>query len=533
MAASKRYSRGLGTRRRLGRITCLSRSVVFAILISAYFSGVGTCSENSRIRARPGIAVIKTEEFYDDKLATSVLFDVIEDRTAADNPNWGYYLFRKGGRSVQAKPKAVRLIVYFDELNARDIAQDRMVYYAKVADDLRLASGFNETVATALRQCLERSEAIAENLKSGSVLVAGKWLSREEQIKQLGKSESAPIQAAASSISLSIKRARSHEDLEAAREDIEVSVRKAQATTSESVAERAKIALSLEQELSARVKAVELEVVRDSCRDVLREIRSAQNKAALDDVPASIAKVGALPAHAPETAVFQRESVAALQSELSLRSNALGLADGGFQTMEQWAAAIEALKPSLGSEGSDPAAKSLLEANEKAYSNCKQMQDLLRKVDQEFGAFLSSSSQLPQGSFDLPALTPPLADAAEKLGGFDPAKCPLDLGRFYNRVRSEISLYAQLQTRTSKDRRNELFQSFNDYQPILSKLGEFGARLTALKSSYDENIRRAKEEEAASRFGDAESYYRKAGETAPSDLLSKKVQEMKDQNLGL
>lgn len=138
--------------------------------------GAQPFSEGSRILAAKGIAVIKDRTFYSDSLARCVRFDVIEDRTASGDPDRGYYVFSRRGKSSQVTPQGLLHVFLFGRLSPGELtpAMD-LEDYEDLSKELQMASSLNEDVSKQLASYARRVDEIVAKLSCGLVLREGRW----------------------------------------------------------------------------------------------------------------------------------------------------------------------------------------------------------------------------------------------------------------------------------------------------------------------------------------------------------------------
>ena len=427
--------------------------------------------------------MIKAQPYYDNELADCFRFTAIEDRTAADNPSWGYLVLRAAGGEKKVSPQSVLHIFFLDELNPTNLLPDESTSnYALLLGELRQASQLNSKVASALAPFLARIETTATRLAQGQQLRGGRWITREDMAKEQADADSAKLLAMADEIRTQTDAAQSPDDINSAKATL--------ASFASFQSSHQKVRVLKDQELASLQAALDIRA----------------KKIAIDD---------------------------------ALAEQHRKLERGGFATIKEFADAVATLKSLTLQQGSPSGDAKLLASSEAALANAERMLKEIHGWDSELGAFLLEVNRQADELGKLPVLALPVSNwnknyAEFKTGQTTGGQADInELREAADRLFSKVNQYTELHNSSSLEKVYSTIQNIERFSTVLDTLPVLQSRLRELSQRYFKLIADAKMEESRRDFGAAQKIYQQAYALAPTDEILQKIDHMNSQNLGL
>jgi len=513
--------------------------LLFASLFSIVEAGASS-NARERVINRSGIVVFREKSFYTDDLVKSARFSRIEDRTALDNPSYGYFVFFTAGGELQLPPQAIEERFFLDEFEFPKLmkpAQD-IDSLAGLKDSLERVSRFNDAVRQVLATPLERITEAVRRLHNDEWWESPRgWISREDRDKRTAQSEKSAIDAAAESIKRSLGDANEIDQVGRAFESV-ISVEKLPATSPEVAAYRQSLALQLRTEADQRRLELEKAFVENAHAKLKVAVENAGSLKELLAAAAKMEELARAPVSAPQSLSLRVRCTDEISSLLKTKERKSRLKEAAFDSLNAWRKALDE-SASL-EASSDPDMANIIRHSQTHYEQALEIGKNLDAASENLRAFFANLSMEAFASGEGLPLPPPSVEEAAKnyhdfvSGSGDSRTIAInELEQKAAYLKSNLESYQQLSALSAREKRRDLWRDLEVYSEVLGQMASVRRAISDEKTAYDAFVEAAQKHEAERDFAAAASSYQSAYDIAPSVDLANKIKAMKDQDLGL
>ncbi len=519
-------------------INLFAWSVVSCVLLNLNLAAQST--DPRRIENSPGIVVFREKSFYSDELVKCARFSRVEDRTAADNPTYGYFEFSLGSHKLQLPPEAIEGCFFLSELElpetldgSRDLSK-----ITKLKEQLLTLSRFNNSVASKLNIYVQRMSEAEMRLQKGESLERGMiWITKEERDRRTAVEEMNSIRAAASNVSMALRDAQNLETLTRVYDSIS-SIESLSATSKDVAGFRKD---SIEQlKLESNEKRIDLEqayvsVIKQRLKSL---IESAKTLNEILAVRGKINDFSNVHLGTPEGVHAKDQGIKELRATSATKERTLRLSNPSFDSLDDWRKLIDETCNSPYSD--DQAITATAMRSKELYNKSLEVNERLKTSLFEMNLFLEKiSDKMIKSGESFPSTPSSFDDSIKDYEKFVvlPDNSSLisveELEKNAAALRIQLSVYRQLAEVSRRDRRLDLWNDLEKFQEVLSRMTVVHKAILEEKAKYDALIAEACAHEQSKNFADASEAYQSALDIAPSAGVAEKVQSMKDQDLGL
>jgi hypothetical protein len=496
--------------------------------------------DSARIVNRPGIVVFRGKPFYSDDLVKSARFSRVEDRTAMDNPDYGYFVFTTSNGELQLPPQAIEGRFFIDVLQFPETLRSStdLERVTALKNDLQLLSRFNDSIAKALDSHMQRMSEAVTRLQKGDWWEKGtRWVTKEERDRRTALDEKKGIDAAASEVRAGLRVVG---DLEALARVIDsiAPIQSLPATTKEVAAHKETTMGQLKSESGERRLALEQDYLNDAHSRLKPSIEMASS---IDEILAARAKLGDIanvPLSSPQAVIAREQSSKELLTLIASKERALRISSSLFDSLDGWKRTLDEMRSLSATE--DPAQTAASKRSQDLYKRAVQINEKLKQSDSELCAFFAGlpASQILSGEA-LPSAPSSCDEAVKACETFvvEPgSSSPIAVGELDESaaaLKTKLSLYRQLSAVSQRANRKDLWNNLEIFEVVLAQMPSVCRVIGEEKAKYDSFIDEARKHEESKDFADAAGAYQSALDIAPSTGIASKLQSMKDQDLGL
>jgi hypothetical protein len=510
------------------------------LILAALLSVSASSAVAKRLVENPGVVVFRGKPFYSDDLVKCVNFSMVEDRTALNNPSFGYFVFLTTSGELQLPPQAIEARFFNEQFEFPKLMKpvpdlDRLT---AVKDSLDRASQFNETVRQVLEPPARRVSDAVKRLQNDEwwEFPSG-WISREDRDKRTAQAERSAIDSAAESIKRSLRDTHKIEQIGDAFESA-ANFEKLPATSSEVVTYRQSLASQLRTEADQQRIKLEKASVESAHSKLKAELQNACN---LKNLLATAGQIEALAqvSVSSQQALSARAALAGELSELLRRKELeMRLRETAFDNFSSWRAALDQFGSTLSSTDSGMVA--ILERSEALYKQAVDVDKKLGEAEQSLREFFArlpaqailSGEGLPPPPVAHDAILESYAEITRDsregapifVGELDKAAAPL---------MKNLALYRQLVGVSKRAQRQDLWLSRESLRELLVQMIAVQGAILDEEKSYKHLLEQGRRHEVSRDFAAAAEAYQSAWNIGPSSELAERIQMLKQQDLGL